>query len=217
MYAVIVGGGHVGHYLCREFLQMGHEVLIIEKDARKCEALEEELGSIVLCGDGCEVTTLTKAGVGRADMFIAVTLEDDDNLAACQIAKQKFNVPHVIARVNNPKNVHIFTRLGIEDVIDVVGLVVENIKARTPVFPLAHLMSFEERESELFLLRVTQASLVGKSVKELPLPLGSIVTLLIRQGRETRIPEPDTILENGDQLLCLVSAGNQETLRSIIR
>lgn len=216
MYVVIVGGGDVGHYLCREFLQRGHEVLVIEKEARKCEALEEELGSVVLCGDGCEVATLTKAGVSRADIFIAVTPEDDDNLAACQLAKQKFNVRRVIARVNNPKNVHIFTKLGIEDVVDVAGLILEDIKARTPLFSLTHLVTFEERGSELFLVRVTQGSLVGKRVKELPLPLGSIVCLLVREGREARIPDPDTVLEIGDQLLCLVPAGSQEALRSII-
>ncbi|GAI51406.1 unnamed protein product, partial [marine sediment metagenome] len=86
MYGMIIGGGGVGYYLAKELLDNGHEVLIIEKDAKRCERVEDELGSISLCGDGCEVAVLTKAGIARADMFIAVTDEDDDNLAACQIA-----------------------------------------------------------------------------------------------------------------------------------
>jgi len=216
MYIIIVGGGDVGRYLCREFLRMGYEVLVIEKDTRKCEVLEEELGSVALCGDGCEVAVLIKAGINRADMLIAVTPEDDDNLAACQMAKQKFNVPYVIARVNNPKNVHIFAKLGIEHAVDVTGLIVENIKARTPTCPLVHLMTFKERNAELILLRITEGPLVGKMVKELPLPLGSIVSLLIRQDRESRTPDPETVLETGDQLLCFIPSGTEEMLQTFV-
>lgn len=216
MYIIIVGGGEAGYYLCKEFLNMGHEVLVIEKEAKKCETLEEELGRVAMCGDGCEMAVLTKAGIARADMFIAVTTEDDDNLAACQIAKQKFNVPRVIARVNNPKNKHIFAKLGLEHTVDVVALILENIKAQTLIFPLVHLLTLEERGLELVLLRVVQDSLVGRSVKDLSLPLGSIVSLLIRQGRESRVPDPDIVLEPGDQLLCFIPSGNEESLQAII-
>jgi len=216
MYVIIVGGGDVGRHLCKEFLNMGHEALVIEKEAKKCECLKDELGSVALCGDGCEITVLTKAGTARADMFIAVTDEDDDNLAACQIAKQKFNVPQVIAKVNNPKNEHIFAKLGVERTVDAVALMLENIKAQTAVFPLTHLLSLRERGMELFLLRVAQGSLVGKQVKDLSLPLGSVVSLLIREERESRIPDPDTVLEPGDQLVCLIPRGSEESLRAIV-
>jgi trk system potassium uptake protein TrkA len=211
MYVIIVGGGDVGHYLCKEFLNMGHEALVIEKEAKKCESLKDELGSVAVCGDGCEIAVLTKAGIARADIVIAVTSEDDDNLAACQIAKQKFNVPQVIARVNNPKNEHIFAKLGVEHTVDAVALMLENIKAQTAIFPL-----LKERGSELFLVRVTQGSLAGKSVKDLSLPLGSVVSLLIRQERESRMPDPNTVLEPGDQLVCLIPSGSEESLRAII-
>lgn len=216
MYIIIVGGGDVGHYLAREFLNMGHEVLVIEKEAKKCEHLMEELGSMSMCGDGCEIAVLTKAGIARADIFIAVTSEDDDNLAACQIAKQKFNVPQVIARVNNPKNDHIFAKLGIDHTVDAVELILENIKAQTAIFPLVHLLSLKERGSELFLVRVDRGSLAGKSVKELSLPLGSVVSLLIRQERESRMPDPDTVLEPGDQLVCLIPSGSEKSLWAIV-
>ena len=94
-----------------------HEVLVIEQDAAKCERIAEELGDIVLRGDGCEAATTEVAGFGRADMVIAVTGDDEDNLVVCQLAKTKFNVPRTIARLNNPKNEEIFRKLGIDTTV----------------------------------------------------------------------------------------------------
>lgn len=217
MYVIILGGGEVGRYLCKELLNMGHEVLVIEKDAKKCEHLEDELGSVSLCGDGCEIATLTKGGIGRVDMFIAVTDEDDDNLASCQIAKQKFNVAQVIAKINNPRNEHIFAKLGIEHTVDVVALVLEHIKAQIPTFPLARLLSLKDKGLEIVLIRIAEGSLAaGKSVKSLSLPLGSVVSLVIRQGQECQVPAPDTILETGDQLLCSIPSGSEEVVRAML-
>ncbi len=92
MYIVVVGGGRVGYYLTRALLAEGHEVLVIEKDTRVCEGITDELGGVCLRGDGCEAATLQEVGTGRADMLVAVTGDDEDNLVACQVAKYKFNV-----------------------------------------------------------------------------------------------------------------------------
>ena len=113
MYIIVVGGGEVGYYLSKILLSDGHEVLILEKDAAISEKLTEELGSIVFRGDGCEAATLDGVGTARADMLVAVTGDDEDNLVACQVAKHKFNVPHTIARIKNPRNETIFKILGI--------------------------------------------------------------------------------------------------------
>ena len=215
MYIIIVGGNEIGRSLCKELLDKGHEVLVIEKDATKCESLEEEMGSISLCGNGCEVTTLTNAGVARADMLIAVTGEDEDNLAACQIAKQKFNVPKIIAKINNPKNKHIFPKLGIEHAVDVVALVLERIKAEASISPLIHLLDFKDQGLELVLLKVENSAVAGKSVVELSLPSGFIASLLIREGQECRIPSSDTVLRLGDQLVCLIPSGSEEKIQNI--
>ena len=217
MYAVIVGGGEVGRYLGKELVSMGHEVLIIEKDHKICEQLGNELGSISLCGDGCEVAVLTKAGIARADVFVAVTDEDDDNLAACQIAKQKFNVPQVIAKINNPKNEHIFAKLGIENTVDGVALILEHIKAQISSFPLIHLLSLEDKGLEIVLIRIAEGSrAAGKSVKDLSLPLGSVVSIMIRQGQECQVPASDAILEAGDQLVCLIPSGSEEAVQAML-
>src|SRR3989304_3930881 len=99
MYIIVVGGGKVGYYLAKELVEEGNEVLIIEKDAAKSERIAEELGDISLRGDGCEASTMEMAGFGRADMVIAVTGDDEDNLVSCQVAKAKFNVPRTGARL----------------------------------------------------------------------------------------------------------------------
>ncbi len=216
MYIIIVGGDEVGSRLGKELLANGHEVLVIERNAERCVHLADELGSISLCGDGCEMAVLTKAGIARAGMFIAVTHEDDDNLAACQIARQKFNVPRVIAKINSPKNEHIFARLGIEHTVDVVGLVLEHIKEQAGISPLVHLLSLRDEGVEVVLLRVTEdLPIVGKAIRDLPLNYGAS-SLLLRQGFEPMVHNPATVLEAGDQFILLIPSNNIEPLRASV-
>ncbi|MGH9201889.1 MAG: potassium channel family protein, partial [Vicinamibacterales bacterium] len=136
MYTIVVGGGKVGYYLARELVGEGHEVLIIEQDPAKCERIAEELGDIVLKGDGCEATTMEKAGFGRADMVVAVTGDDEDNLVCCQVAKVKFSVPRTIARINNPKNEAIFKRLGIDTTVSATAAILAQIEQELPTHHL---------------------------------------------------------------------------------
>jgi trk system potassium uptake protein TrkA len=89
VYIIIVGGGKVGYYLAKQLVEDGHEVLVIEKDAARCEQMSSELGDIILRGDGCEGTTLGAAGTGRADLLIAVTGDDQD-----QVQCAPGRVPH---------------------------------------------------------------------------------------------------------------------------
>ena len=112
MYIIVVGGGKVGFYLTKTLLSEGHEVLLIEKEADKSEQYLEHFGAVVVNGDGAEAATMAAAGAARADVVIAVTGEDEDNLVISQMAKQKFNVDRTIARVNNPKNEQLFRALG---------------------------------------------------------------------------------------------------------
>ena len=111
MYIIIIGGGSVGYFLCKALLSEGHEVLVLDKDASKCERFEDDMGSVCVRGDGCETSTLAAAGASRADLLIATTNEDEDNLVSCQVSKHQFGVPRTIARINNPKNEKIFQKL----------------------------------------------------------------------------------------------------------
>ncbi len=217
MYIVVVGGGQVGYYLSRALVEEGHELLVVEKDAKKCAQFEEELGSICLRGDGCEATILTEVGTERADIFIAVTDEDEDNLVACQVAKHKFKVPRTIARINNPKNEAIFKKLGIDVTVSSTNLILEHIEQEVPTHPLMHLLDIEESGVELLEVKVHPGSAVeGRRVGELPQLPHTILALIIRRGHRPIVPKLDTMLEADDQLIVLSTRESEAEIRSFL-
>jgi len=215
MYIVVVGGGSVGYHLCKALLKEGHEVLVLDKDPAKCAAFEDELGSICVRGDGCETATLAEAGVSRADVFVAATDEDEDNLVACQVAKHRFGVPRTIARVNNPKNEKIFKELGVDCPITVTNLILEHIEEKIPTHPLVHLLTMGEEGTEIVEVRIREGSpAVGKSVAELSLPPDAILALLMRNGQKPQVPAADTILQANDRIIALTPTDREEALRN---
>jgi trk system potassium uptake protein TrkA len=214
MYIIIVGGGSVGYHLCKALLKEGHEVLVLDKDAAKCENFEDEMGSVCVRGDGCEVATLAEAGVSRAEVFIAATDEDEDNLVACQVAKHKFGVPRTIARVNNPENEKIFKKLGVDCPISVTNLILEHIEEKIPTHPLIHLLAVGEEKIEIVEVKILEGSKsAGKSVKELSLPSDSILALLIRNGQKPQVPTVDTVLEVNDRIIALTTTDSEAALQ----
>ena len=122
----------------RNSIEANYEVLVIEQDADKAAEIADELGDIVMEGDGCEATVLEKAGTSRADMLLAVTGDDEDNLVACQVAKQRFNVDTTVARINNPKNEEIFRRLEVDITVSATSAIMAHIE---PELPTHHLSS----------------------------------------------------------------------------
>src|SRR5260370_33285974 len=114
MYVTMGGDGDVGYYLATDLLHHGHEVLLLEKGSSRYATLSEELGPAVLRGDACEARTMEEVGASRADVVIAVTGDDEDNLGICQVAKKRYKVNRTIARLNNPKHAEIFHKLGID-------------------------------------------------------------------------------------------------------
>ena len=165
MYIIVVGGGKVGYYLAKELVEEGNEVLIIEKDAAKAERIAEELGDISLRGDGCEASTMEMAGFGRADMVIAVTGDDEDNLVTCQVAKAKFKVPRTIARINNPKNEEIFKKLGIDTTVSATTAILSQIEQELPTHPLIPLLTLKGGGLEIVEVKVPENSaVVGKRI-----------------------------------------------------
>jgi trk system potassium uptake protein TrkA len=214
MYIIIIGGGSVGYYLCKALLKEGHEVLVLDKDAAKCDNFEDELGSVCVRGDGCEVATLAEAGTSRAEVFIAATDEDEDNLVACQIAKYKFGVPRTVARVNDPKNEEIFRKLDVDCPISVTNLILEHIEEKIPTHPLIHLLTMGEEKMEIVEVKILNGSTsVGKSVKDLSLPIDSILALLIRNGQKPQVPTADTVLEVNDRIVALTTTDSEEALK----
>ena len=215
MYIIIVGGGRVGYYLARALLNEGHEILIVEQNARFCDIINEEMGSICVQGDGCEATTLNEVGTGRADMLVAVTGDDADNMVACQVAKHKFNVPRTIARVRNPQNEILFKKLGINVTVSATNIILEAIEKEVPTHTLTHLMTRDDRGLEIVEVRIPSgAKAIGKPVKEVRLPEGTKLALLIPRDRNPVIPNPNTVIHEGDQIIALTTPELEEELRS---
>ncbi len=214
MYVIVVGGGKVGYHLTAALLAEGHEILVLEKDKHKCDLITEELGSVAMQGDGCEVATLAEAGTGRADMVIAVTGDDEDNMVVCQVAKLKFNVPRTVARINNPKNELIFKRLGIDAAVSAPPVILERIQMEMPSHPLVHLLNLRGFGLEIVEVKIPRgSSSVGKRLRDLSLPQGSIVPLIINRSRGAVVPNPETVLEAEDEVMAVTRAENEDALR----
>ena len=130
MYAIVIGGGQVGYFLCRDLLERGDEVTLVERDPARAEWLESQLGSCVMLGDGDEMAFLRTTGIERADAVLAVTGEDEDNLVALQLAKKHFSVPLTVARVNNPANVEIFKALGVDEAVSATELLLSALETK---------------------------------------------------------------------------------------
>lgn len=218
MYIIVIGGGKVGYYLAQALLDEGHEVLVVEKDPVRTGYICNELGSVCIRGDGCEVATLTEAGTGRADMFIAVTGDDEDNLVACQVAKHKFNVPRTIARINNPKNEAIFKALGIDVTVSSTNIILESIAEEVPTHPLTHLLDIRDRGLEVVELKIpADAKTVGKEIRELSLPPESRLFLIIPKQEKPRVPTASTVLQAEDQIIAITTPQSEEALRTALR
>ncbi len=207
----------MGYYLVRALLDEGHEVLLVEKNAALCETISEEMGSICIRGDGCEAATLDEVGTGRADMLVAVTGDDEDNLVACQVAKHKFNVPRTIARIRNPRNEILFKKLGIDVTVSTTDIILEAIEKEVPTHPLTHLLTRSDRGLEIVEVRIPpMATTIGKLVKEISLPEGSKLALVIPKDRNPRMPTPSTVLREGDQIIALTTLELEGALRAAL-
>jgi trk system potassium uptake protein TrkA len=217
VYIIIVGGGKIGYFLARQLLEDQHEVLVVEQNVEKAAQIAEDLGEIVMIGDGCEASTMERAGMGRADMAIALTGDDEDNLVVCQVAKHKFNVPHTIARINNPKNERIFKMLGIDATISSTGVILAHIEQELPSHPLIPLMTLKGGGLEIVEIKIpADAQVVGRPVKDLLLPQKSLIILIIGSDGQARPPTGDTTLQPGDEVVAVTMLDSQDALRAAL-
>src|ERR687890_273758 len=134
MYVIGVGAGKVGWNLARELIDKGNELTVIENDRSRFGTVEEELEHAAQYGDGSELWVLERAGIERADLVIAVTGDDEDNILICQVAREKYGVDRVIARCNNPRNLQHFELLGVKPAVSATDLI---LRDGTGFVPLA--------------------------------------------------------------------------------
>src|SRR3981081_3987795 len=184
MYAIIVGAGKVGRNLARELMSKGHEVTLLES-ARSCyRGIEAEFEHAAHYGDATELWVLERAGIQRADLVIAVTGDDEDNILVCQVAKEKYLCDRIIARVNNPRNHDHFRLLGIQPAVSATDLILRLIEHEVPRYGLVHLLALEEERLEIIELEVSSdAPVVGHTIADVTLPDGSLILSVFPQGR----------------------------------
>ncbi len=217
MYIIVVGGGKVGYYLAKQLLAEGHEVVVIEKNKQKAENITNDLGSVAIHGDGSDSRAMEDAGMNRADIVVAVTGDDEDNLIICQMAKKKFDVKRTIARINNPKNEHIFRILGIDATVSPVELLVAQIEREIPAHSLVHLLTLRDVGASFVEKEVPENSpVVGKPINLLSLPDNFLVPLIIRDGKAI-IPRGATTLQARDHVVAVTTTEHEDVLDRLFR
>ncbi|MCC6729867.1 MAG: NAD-binding protein [Chthonomonadales bacterium] len=215
MYIVIVGGGNVGYYLAKALVRTHHEILLMEKDRGVHRRIAEELGEVTMQGDGCEVRLLDEAGVGRADVVVAATGDDEDNLVICQMAKMKFDVPRTIARVNNPRNEDLFHRLGIDATVSSTKIIYNLIEQEIETGEVIPLAALRRGRIEIVEIEIGEKSpVLDAQVQQLHLPAGSLIISVIR-SEHAMIPTAETRFEVGDSVIALVTAELEHELRDV--
>jgi trk system potassium uptake protein TrkA len=215
VYIVVNGGGKVASYLARHLIERGHDVAFIEKRPEIAEKLAGELPKhpLIIIGDGCDVSFQEDAGVGHADVFAAVTGDDDDNLVSCQLAKTAFGVPRAVARVNNPKNEHIFHALGIEAISSttIISRMIEEESTIGDIRTLATLRKGNMAVVEIQ-LPVDRCVVCDRAVKDLKLPVDCLLFAIIR-GEEIMTVHGDTTLQAGDVVMAFTSVEHEPALK----
>jgi trk system potassium uptake protein TrkA len=201
-YVLIVGGGKVGYYLAKHLIERDYEVTLVEKDPERAQWIEHQLGTVsVMVGDGDEMAFLATTGIERAEVVIACTGDDEDNLIACQLAKGKFHVARTIARVNNPVNVSVFTALGIDAPISATELLMGLIEAELSGSDMVKGVAVKASGASLVDVGLPDLSqYVGRHVRDVNLPDGALVVCIVRGGAPV-VPGPDEVIEQHDELI----------------
>ena len=212
MYVIIVGAGKVGWNLARELLEKGNEVTLIENSRERYLTVEQELEHNVQYGDASELWVLERAGISRAEMVIAVTGDDEDNMLICQVAKEKYLVDRTIARVNNPRNREHFELLGIKPLVSATDLILRLIEHEVPEYGLIHLLDLPEQRLEIIeMLLQDDSKATGQRVGDLEMPEGSLLISVLREGSGF-VPNADTVLQSGDEILAVLDPTVEEDL-----
>jgi trk system potassium uptake protein len=217
MYALVAGGGKVGANVGRSLLRMGHEVTLIEQRPYRFEQLQEEFGHQVLLGDATEIYVLERAGIARPpDLVTAVTGDDEDNMVICQMARDHYEAKKVIARVNDPRNQAHFDLLGISATVSATQSIMAMIEHEVPEHELIHLLELRKENLEIVEVQIAKDSpSAGKHVSRLKLPVGARLISVMRNGQH-EIPDPETKLEAGDQVLAILETGKEDELRRVL-
>lgn len=217
LYFIIGGAGQVGYFLAKALLDAGHEVTLLDKDARRVDDLEREFSeAVVVRGDACEVRTLDRVGCARADYLLAVTGDDEDNLVMCQVANARFNMNRTVARVNNMDNIQLFKDLGISVVISPTQSILDVIQTELPLKTIVKVTNATKATAQLVEITVPAHSRIdGQPLRNLRLPKGNAIVLVIRND-ESFAPADDTRIAASDKLFAVVTPEGKQSLKQLV-
>lgn len=217
MKVVIAGAGNVGMFIAADLNEAGHEVLIIEEDRDLVSRLQPTLDVGWFPADACEVRSLHAAGMADADVVVAATGDDEDNLVISLLAKQEFAVPRVVARVNHPKNQWLFNQSwGVDVSVSTPHLLTALVEEAVSVGSLVRLLQFSGGEARLVEVTLADGSpAAGRSLADLEVPRDSSVVAVVRDTHVV-VPRGDTILGVGDEVLALVTADSEDIVKALL-
>lgn len=221
MYVVVAGAGKVGYHLSKALIAEGHEVVLVEKDREHAQHIADELGSVVIPHAADEGRWLMEAGVERADVVVAATGDDEDNLIICQLAellaiRKGSRKPRTIARVNHPKNEAVLIRLGVDATVSTTSTMLQLIEEELSPHPTVHLMTLRRAGIELMECTIPRgAPSLGKRVQDLSLPAGVSVPLVVRDGETTQL-DAGSPLQVGDRVIVLLPISAEAQVRAVL-
>ena len=217
MYIITAGGGKVGANLMRSLIHMGHEVTLIEQRRDRFDQLELEFEHQIQHGDATELFVLERAGITRPpDIVIAATGDDEDNIIICQLAREKYGVPKVVARVNDPRNQEHFDLLGVGPTVCATASLLALVEHEVPEHGLVHLLELRKENLEIVEVQIDGRSpCLGKALSRIELPDGAQLVAVVRDG-DAHLGDGAITLEAGDQVLGLLQPGREEELRQVL-
>lgn len=221
MYIVITGGGKVGEYLATVLLESGNEVALIEEDQAVADRLSMVLQGryLVICGDGCNSRYQEDAGIRSADVFVAATGQDDNNLVSCEIASRVFGVPRCVARVNAPKNQRIFRALGIESVssTEMIANLIEEEMLMGSVSVVSSLTHGDVIMVEVGVpLTADMSQSDGLLAYDVPMPDGSLI-VAVSSKDDVEVVNDETRLYPGDTVIVAADRDKVNAVRTLFR
>jgi len=215
MNIVIIGGGKVGYYLAKTLLSFHHKVSVIELKHDLCQKLADELNLPVFHGDATKIDILKNAETSKADIVIAVTGQDEENLIACQLAKNNFRVRKTIARVNNPKNTNVFLKLGVDIPVSSTTVITDLIEQEVDYAGMKTLTSIKNNKIVISEIEIKKDSPVfNKKVMDVKIPKDCQLLSVIKNGEVLR-PGEHLVLLEGDSVIVVSDAENKELLKDL--
>lgn len=216
MRVAIAGAGAVGKSIAAELVEVGHQVMLIERQPGQFDP-ETVAGADWILGDACEVSTLEESGLQLCDVVIAASGDDKVNLVVSLLAKTEFAVRRVVARVNNPSNEWLFNdSWGVDVAVSTPRILAAMVEEAVSVGDLVRLMTFQQGQAMLVEITLpSDTPLAGRPVSDIPVPKDAALVTILR-GKRVIVPQADDSLEGGDELLFVTQAEVEPQLRAAL-